>query len=144
MDSYLRSIVDKRISEPRQPTRASDGNDLALRQVLRSPLVARIQQFQERHRSGEYRCYIRLQRVSPERIRSVVEIVITPFRHGRLCIRLWTCIGAAVEGRLAGVVDQQINVSGVFSDEVNRLLQIIVRGSAPLNGYDVAVFLGWC
>jgi hypothetical protein len=146
MHRSLASIIDETVSEPREPSHTANSNDLTARLALLagitlSPFVAFNQQFQESHGSGKHGRDIRIQSLGPDFVRPVVEVVVADFCGGRFGSWFGPCIGRGVEGRLAGVVDEQVNEACFAGDLVDGALEVGVRGCAALNWDEVAVFL---
>lgn len=103
--SRLARIVDKTVREPRQATHTADGDDLAARPAGFAALVAFDQQFEERHGSGEDGRDVGFQRVGPELLRAVVEVVVADFGCRGFGRGFGVGVGRGIEGRLPGVVD---------------------------------------
>jgi hypothetical protein len=89
----LARIVNKTVSEPREPAHTPNGDNLTARLALLSPLVAFNQQFQKRHGSGKHGRDIRVQRLGPDLVRPVVEVVVADFCGGRFGGWLGPCVG---------------------------------------------------
>lgn len=142
MHSSLASIIDETVSEPRQPAHTADSDDLAARFASALPaLVTCYKQFEESHGSGEDGGDVGLERVSPELLGPVVEVVVSDLLGGGFGGGLGAGVGGGVEGRLAGVVDEEVDVACFLGDLVDGTLQVVVRGCAALDGDEVAVFL---
>ena len=142
----LARIIDKTVSEPRKTPHTSNSNNLTARLALLAsvtlpPLVAFNQQFQERHGSGKHGCDIRVQRLGPDLVRPVVEVVVADFCGGRLGGWFGPGVGRGVEGCLACVVYQQVYVACFVGDLVDGALEVGVGGCAALDGGYVAVLL---
>ena len=125
----LARIVNKTVSEPRKPSHTSNSNDLTARLALLAgvtlpPLVTFYQQFQERHGSGKHGRDIRVQRLGPDLVRPVVEVVVADFCGGRLGGWFGPGVGRGVEGCLACVVDQQVDVACFLGDLVDGALEV--------------------
>jgi hypothetical protein len=120
----LARIVNETVGEPRKPSHAADGDDLAARLALLSPLVAFDQQFQERHGSGKHGRDIRVQRLGPDFVRPVVEVVVADFCGGRFGGWFGPGVGRGVEGCLACVVDEQVDEACFVGDLVDGALEI--------------------
>lgn len=106
MHCRFAGVVDKTIREPRQPAHTPNRNDLTTRPAgALSPLVAFDQQFEESHGSGKHGGDVGFQRVGPELLGPVVEVVVADFCGGGVCGGFGAGVGRGVEGRLAGVVD---------------------------------------
>lgn len=104
-------------------------------------LTPSIKQLEKGYRSSKNRSNIRFQRISPQRLRSIIEIIITNLRYRRLLCRLWSSVWTAVEGRHASIVYEYVYVACFFGDGVDCSLEIFVGCCATLNGDDVAVLL---
>ena len=143
----LARIVNKTVSEPRKPSHTSNSNDLTARLALLAgittlpPLIPFDQQFQKRHGSGKHGRDIRVQRLGPDLVRPVVEVVVADFCGGRFGGWFGAGVGRGVEGCLACVVNQQVDVACFLGDLVDGALEVGVRGCAALDWDEVAVFL---
>lgn len=147
----LARVINKTVGEPREPSHAANRNDLAARLALLAgglapalalpPLVALDEQFQERHGSGKHGRDVRVQRLGPDAVRPVVKVVIADFCGGRFGCWFGAGVGRGVEGCLAGVVDQEVDVACFCGDVVDGALEVGVRGCAALDWDEVAVFL---
>jgi hypothetical protein len=127
----LARIVNKTVGEPREPAHTPNGDNLTARLALLAgitttlpPLIPFNEQFQERHGSGKHGRNIRVQRLGPDFVRPVVEVVVANFCGGRFGGWLGPCVGGGVESCLAGVVDQQVDVACFVGDVVDGALEV--------------------
>jgi len=141
MHRRLARIVNKTVGEPRKPSHTPNSDDLTARLALLSPLVALYQQFQEGHGSGKHGRDVRVERLSPDIVGPIVEVVIADFCGGRFGGWFGAGVGRGVEGCLAGVVDQEVDVACFGGDLVDGALEVGVGGCAALDWDEVAVFL---
>ena len=137
----LARIVNKTVGEPRESSYTANSDDLTARLALLSPLIAFNQQFQERHGSGKHSRDIRVQRLGPDFVRPVVEVVVADFCGGGFGGWFGAGVGRGVVGRLAGVVDEEVDIACFVGDLVDGALEVGVRGCAALDWDEVAVFL---
>jgi hypothetical protein len=131
----LTSIVNKTVRKPRQPTHAANRDDLTagLPRAF-STLVAFDEQFEESHGGGEDGGDVGLEGVGPELRRAVVEVIIADFLRRGFRGGFGTGVGRGVEGCLAGVVDEEVDVACFGGDLVDGALQVSVGGCAALDG----------
>ena len=128
-------IVNKTIREPRESAHAANRDDLAAR--LPTPLSALIafhKQFEKRHGGRKHRGDVGLEGVGPELRRAVVEVIIADFLRRGFRGGFGTGVGRGVEGCLAGVVDEEVDVACFGGDLVDGALQVSVGGCAALDG----------
>jgi hypothetical protein len=74
-------------------------------------------------------------------LRAVVKVVVADFCGGGLSGGFGAGVGRRVEGCLAGVVDEEVDVACFAGDLVDGALEVGVGGCAALDGGYVAVFL---
>jgi len=122
----LACIVHEAWCEPREPTNASNRDDLTRWLALFTSLVASVEQLKEGYARGEDRCHIRFERVHPYVHWPIVEVVLSELCYSRLRTWQWASVWRLVDGCHAGIVDKQINVSGVLSDLVHDPLEIFM------------------
>ena len=136
-------IVNKTIRKPRQSAHAPDRDDLAAGFAgAFSALVAFDEQFEEGHGSGKHGGDVGLEGVGPELRGPVVEVVVADFLGGGLRGGFGAGVGRGVEGCLAGVVDEEVDVACFARDLVDGALEVGVGGCAALDGGQVVVLLG--
>lgn len=138
----LTRIVNKTVRKPRQPAHTANRDNLAARLSTPFPaLVAFHKQFEESHRGGKHGCDVSLEGVGPELRRAVVEVVVADFLGGALWGGFGAGIGRGVEGCLAGVVDEEVDVACFGGDLVDGALEVGVGGCAALDGGNVTMLL---
>jgi hypothetical protein len=131
----LTRIVNKTVSEPRQPAHAPNRDNLTARFATPfSALIAFDEEFEKSHGGGEHGGDIGLEGVGPELLGPVVEVVVADFLCRGFRSGFGAGIGRGVEGCLAGVVDEEVDVARFGSDLVDGALEVGVGGCAALDG----------
>jgi hypothetical protein len=99
-----------------------------------STLVAFDEELEESHGSGEHGCDVGLEGVGPQLRGAVVEVVVADFLRGGLRCGFGAGVGRGVEGCLARVVDEEVDVACFGGDLVDCALEVGVGGCAALDG----------
>ena len=131
----LTRIVNETIRKPRQPAHTPNRDDLTARFATAfAALVAFDEELEKRHGSGEHGRDVGLEGVGPELRRAVVEVVVADFCSGAVGGGFGAGVGRGVEGCLAGVVDEEVDVACFGGDLVDGALEVGVGGCAALDG----------
>ena len=132
--SCFAGIVDEGIRHAAEPAHAADGEDLGRGQVGGAVLISCVEEFQECHGCGEGAGHVGVEDACPKVVGAVVEIIVPDLRDGAFACGFGTGVGGGIEGCLAGVVDQNVNVSGFGCDLVDRSLGVFVGIGGAADG----------